>query len=177
MTTEMKCEADVISYDPEEGAIPCGRVVSEKVANYSKERYGKVYCFECQKGNPLIQKELMEKRINKPKDITHQYQKTSDNWEDEIVNFETLLSDAHSKGLKEIKTQLLEKDMTAQWAIFKARVSGDNGYYEATGDATQDNCQSSMIKPHFIRMAETRAICRALRWYTNNAQVSKEEIE
>ena len=32
-----------------------------------------------------------------------------------------------------------------------------------------------MIKPHFIRMAETRAIARALRWATNNAKVAEEE--
>ena len=47
--------------------------------------------------------------------------------------------------------------------------------FQAHGDATSDNIKGEMIKPHFIRMAETRAIGRAFRWATNNAKVSDVE--
>ena len=98
-------------------------------------------------------------------------------WEDDIVNFETLLTDAHKKGLDEIKTQLISVDLEKKYALFKAIVHGAKGFFEAHGDATSENVKGDFIKPHFIRMAETRAICRALRWYTNNAQCSEEEKE
>jgi hypothetical protein len=39
------------------------------------------------------------------------------------------------------------------------------------------NMEGATIRPHYIRMAETRAICRALRWATNNATAAKEECE
>jgi len=103
-------------------------------------------------------------------------------WEEDIVNFESLLSDAHTKfkGRFSIETTRIDYDMKEKWAVFKATVRVRDGekfsrIFEAHGDATQDNCQSSMIKPHFLRMAETRAIARALRWATNNAKVAEEE--
>lgn len=99
-------------------------------------------------------------------------------WEEDIVNYETLLNDAHVKfkdGFS-ITTALYSLDMAQKWAVVKARVEVvGKGIYEAHGDATQDNCSSSMIAPHFLRMAETRAIARALRWATNNAQTAEEE--
>jgi len=98
-----------------------------------------------------------------------------ENWADEIVDFETLLNDAHAKGLSQIQTTPLQIEMKEKFAIFKAKAFGTKGEFEATGDATQDNISSVLIKPHWIRMAETRAICRALRFYTNNAKCSKEE--
>ena len=96
-------------------------------------------------------------------------------WEEDIVNFETLLNDAHDKGLDEIATQMLAIDLEKKYALFKCKVHGKKGFFEAHGDATSDNIKGDFIKPHFIRMAETRAICRALRWYTNNANCSEEE--
>jgi len=96
-------------------------------------------------------------------------------WEDDIINFETLLNDAHTKGLDEIATQMLAIDLEKKYALFKCKVHGKKGFFEAHGDATSDNIKGDFIKPHFIRMAETRAICRALRWYTNNANCSEEE--
>jgi hypothetical protein len=98
-----------------------------------------------------------------------------ENWEDDIVNFETLLNNAHSNGLDEIQTQMLAIDVDKKYALFKAKVHGKKGFFEAHGDATEENVTGTFIKPHFIRMAETRAICRALRWYTNNAACSEEE--
>jgi len=71
-------------------------------------------------------------------------------------------------------------DYTEKQAVFRAEVSieYDNDKIEifsAHGDA--EGIGSEMIKPHFMRMAETRAIARALRWATNNAKVAVEETE
>jgi len=102
-------------------------------------------------------------------------EENNSSWEDDIINFETLLNDAHDKGLDEIATQMLAIDLEKKYALFKCKVHGKKGFFEAHGDTTSDNIKGEFIKPHFIRMAETRAICRALRWYTNNANCSEEE--
>lgn len=112
--------------------------------------------------------------------------KEEGHFSDDFIKFEDLLSNAHEKGLESIETQLIEVDVEKGYAICKAKVTGiiaedkknsevKIGTFEAIGDATQQNCQSVMIKPHFIRMAETRAIARALRWFTNNAQCTDVE--
>lgn len=96
---------------------------------------------------------------------------------DDLTNFEELLNDAHKKfpnGLS-IKTKLISLDYEKKQAIFNASVSLEleNVVYTAHGDA--EGISNENIKPHFIRMAETRAIARALRWATNNAKASYEE--
>ena len=109
-----------------------------------------------------------------------------DSWQDDMVNFEDLLSAAHEKATADkkilsIKTmQLGEIDYGNKRATFKARViiskegSETEQIFEGTGDA--EGILSGTIQPHFIRMAETRAIARALRWYTNNAKVADVEV-
>lgn len=114
------------------------------------------------------------------------------NWADDMTNFEDLLNAAHEKAKRDgvelnIETQALtgsngelQIDIQNKIALFKAIVTTNKSgkelsRFEAHGDATPDNISGEMIKPHFIRMAETRAISRALRWYTNNAQVAEEE--
>jgi hypothetical protein len=104
-----------------------------------------------------------------------------------MTTFEDLLNDAHTKfelGFS-IRTQMIENDWEKQRAIFKAIVIVKDKteleepfekIYEAYGDATQENC-GDMVKKHYIRMAETRAIARALRWATNNAKAATEETE
>ena len=107
-------------------------------------------------------------------------------WEDDMVTFEDLLTKAHD--LKEpfsIKTQMLNIDLEKKYALFKATVIVGGGklkdlempirVFEGHGDATEQNVTGEFIKPHFIRMAETRAIVRALRWYTNNACAEEEK--
>jgi len=100
-------------------------------------------------------------------------------WEDDIINFDTLMDTAHKLKVPfSIKTQMLDIDLEKKYALFKATVEvyGDlNQVFEAHGDATSENIKGDFIKPHFIRMAETRAIARALRWYTNNAGKCAEE--
>ncbi len=101
--------------------------------------------------------------------------------DDDMVNFEKLLDAAHElKKPFSIKTEMLAVDLEKKYALFKARVISEidkerEVVFEGHGDATEDNVKGDIIKPHFIRMAETRAICRALRWYTNNATCSEEE--
>lgn len=183
----MKCEMDVLNEHGE--AEECGTVLSEKVYNYSKNKWGKAICYDCQHNNPLAIDfiEAKEKEnLKKPKDITHEYIK-SDRWEkdiiSDIVSFERLLNDAHNKFSDRfsIQTWLVSHDTEKKSAVFKCRIkiSGISGeepqIFEGYGDADQDNCQSNFIKPHYLRMAETRAICRALRWATNNAQTAEEE--
>ena len=107
-------------------------------------------------------------------------EKESSDWEDDIVNFETLLTAAHNKKNPfSIHTNMLAVDLEKKYALFKATVTvGKEGtveIFEAHGDATEENVKGDFIKPHFIRMAETRAICRALRWYTNNGCAEEEK--
>ncbi len=127
--------------------------------------------------------------------------KKSSKWEDDIVNFETLLTAAHNlKKPFSINTEMLALDREKKYALFKAtvkvyataeeyskycigEVSEESKHhkrmllqeFEGHGDTTDENVLGEHIKPHFIRMAETRAICRALRWYTNNGCAEEEK--
>lgn len=159
-----------------------GIEVKPNVARFSKERFNKVICYECQHHNPIA-REYIEKN-SQPKDITKNYpniNEKSGNWQEDIMNFETLLNIIHEKfeGKFSIRTEIIDLNMEQKWAIVHATITINNGkqiqIFQGTGDATQENCQSSMIKPHFIRMAETRAIARALRWATNNTKTAEEE--
>ena len=101
--------------------------------------------------------------------------------DDDIVNLETLLTEAHKKGLMGIQTLLISHDTEKKSAVFKAIVRMRDPknkdmfkMFEAHGDADQYNV-GDFIKPHFLRMSETRAICRALRWAVNNAKATDEE--
>ena len=108
-----------------------------------------------------------------------------DGFSDDMTTFKDLLADAHNKfDWISIKTEMIQNDWEKQRAIFKATIETlDNKEskemiqsFQAYGDATQDNC-GEMVKKHYIRMAETRAIVRALRWATNNAKAAEEETE
>jgi hypothetical protein len=102
------------------------------------------------------------------------------NWAEDMTNFEDLLTAAHEKGLISITTELIQIDPTNKFAVFKATVLGDmdkkgKSYGTFTGYGDAEGIDNEKIKPHWVRMAETRAIVRALRWYTNNATVAEEE--
>ena len=118
-------------------------------------------------------------------------EKAEKNWADDMTNFEDLLSVAHQKfgDRLEIRTFLLKDgegdrmvNFKGKEAVFKARVTvwSDKNpefkqVFEAHGDA--QGITNTVIQPHFMRMAETRAIARALRFATNNAKVSVEETD
>jgi len=146
-------------------------------------------------GEEGILKEYVEKTIKKGseiefdqdanKNITNlklikEAEKTG-KWEDDMVTFETLLTKAHDlKKPFSIKTEMLVVDLEKKYALFKATVvvhteTGSDIEFDGHGDATIENVTGEFIKPHFIRMAETRAIVRALRWYTNNGVAEEEK--
>jgi len=102
-------------------------------------------------------------------------------WEDDMVTFEDLLTKAHNlKAPFSIHTDMLAVDLEKKYALFKARIEvvgkdKNVAIFEGHGDATSENVTGEFIKPHFIRMAETRSIVRALRWYTNNGVAEEEK--
>ena len=78
-----------------------------------------------------------------------------------------------NKG-NEINTEELSTS-TEDMPKFKATVKGEKGIFTGHGDANNSNV-NSMIANHKYRMAETRAIARALRLYNNIGMCSVEEL-
>ena len=91
-----------------------------------------------------------------------------------FVKFEGLLAEFHLNGGKSIET-IECPNSTAEEPKFKAVVKGEKGEFTGHGDASDMNV-NSMIKRHKYRMAETRAIARALRWYNNIGECSIDEL-
>ena len=89
----------------------------------------------------------------------------------DFIKFEGLLSLFHENGGESIKTEIVSTNPL----IIQATASGTKGVYQGIGDANKDNV-SKMIAQHSIRMAETRAIARALRWYNNIGMCSSDEL-
>ena len=152
------------------------------------------------KGTPEELEKILEVQIIKGYKVKFEYnaetkaitnltsQKGEDHgWEDDMIPFEELLSLAHKKAEKDkhqmsIETTCVSVDLEKKNALFKCTLRISEGgkllkSFDAHGDATVENIKSANILPHFIRMAETRAIARALRWYTNNAKCSTEEAQ
>jgi len=90
----------------------------------------------------------------------------------DFVIFESLLDEFHKNGGTSIDTQLLK---AGDSYIFKATVVGERGSFSGHGDADDTNV-NKMISIHKCRMAETRAIARALRWYNNIAMTAADEM-
>jgi len=96
----------------------------------------------------------------------------------DFITHKGLLAIAHDKGLTSIETELITEP-TADIIVFKATAIMSTGLHEKKfsgyGDATQSNV-NAMVAPHMLRMAETRAINRALRLATNVGMCSSEEL-
>lgn len=143
-----------------------------------------------QKGN-LVEFEMENGFVTNLKLKQKAPEKEEGNWADDMTNFEDLLTAAHEKAKKEgklfsIETKIVQDgdgklliDYANKRALFQSEITiediktGKCEHFTGHGDA--EGISSESIKPHFIRMAETRSIVRALRWYTNNAQVAVEE--
>jgi len=97
----------------------------------------------------------------------------------DIVGLQELLDKAHALGLTGIQTKIVQLPDASNGnvAVHHATViMGEKQHtFEGTGDASPSNV-GSFIKPHIIRMAETRAIVRALRWATNTGKAAREEM-
>lgn len=91
-----------------------------------------------------------------------------------FVKFEGLLAEFHENGGKSIDTVELPNSSLLE-PKFKATVVGEKGTYTGHGDANDKNV-NTMIARHKYRMAETRAIARALRWYLNIGECSVDEL-
>ena len=119
---------------------------------------------------------------NTPKNSKASTNPTKNKWEDDMVTFEDLLIAAHNKKIPfSIRTEMLQLDLEKKYALFKAQVIVEptktevkERVFEGHGDATKENVTGDFIQPHFIRMAETRSIVRALRWWTNNGCAEEE---
>lgn len=93
----------------------------------------------------------------------------------------------HEKGFKELKTEILQfpsnaNDMTCivqaeligyGWSPLEEKIVEVT--FSAIGDANPANC-SKMVAASFIRMAETRAVGRVLRNYTNIGMLCSDEV-
>ena len=93
----------------------------------------------------------------------------------DFVLFGGLLSLSHENGLTGIDTELVSHNEGQRSAVVKAVVTGSRRTFTGHGDASPANL-SKMILPSYLRMAETRAICRALRWYLGIGMTAKDEL-
>lgn len=180
----------------------CETDITERVAEYSAKHYKKELCMSCQKvvreeqqnakeaekdsSEPLnVEEETISEKplesVTKPKlpekpksHIPGYIIKIQGK---EYITHAGLLDIAHHTGLTKIETELISnnKDNNDE-IVFKATVYLGDRYFSAHGDATSTNVNSN-IKAHKLRMAETRAVNRALRFATNIGMCSFEELE
>ena len=96
----------------------------------------------------------------------------------DFILFAGLLDAAHQDNLESVDTDLLQipDDTNHMTAIVKATVKTKKGSFSGIGDANPKNVSMASIALHSIRMAETRAIARALRFATNIGMTSLEEL-
>jgi len=99
----------------------------------------------------------------------------------DFITFPGLLAEAHAQGLVGIQTELVNTDLTNP--VMKATVtlkddSAQNGYkvFSGYGDANVNNV-AKKVAGALIRMSETRAIARALRFGCNIDMAALEEID
>src|SRR4030066_2064529 len=95
----------------------------------------------------------------------------------EVVTYAGLLNQATQDNLKKVYTELIQlpSEANQMTAICMAEVVTDKGVFRDYGDANPQNV-SSMIVPHIIRMASTRAKARAFRDAVNIGVVALEEL-
>jgi hypothetical protein len=95
----------------------------------------------------------------------------------DYILFEGLLNLAHQEGLKRINTQLVQLPTAdnGQIAVVHAEIETEKGLFTGIGDASPSSVSRGLV-PHIIRMAETRAIARALRFAVNIGMTTVEEL-
>lgn len=91
-----------------------------------------------------------------------------------IITIKQLLAIAHERGLESILTEPVE--MSERYAFFRATVTLEGGkVFMGHADAAPNNVKPAMLNC-LPRLAETRAIARALRLAVNIGEVSAEEL-
>tara|TARA_R110002020_G_scaffold322296_1_gene538108 strand:+ start:5393 stop:5926 length:534 start_codon:yes stop_codon:yes gene_type:complete len=93
----------------------------------------------------------------------------------DYITHNELVQAASAAGLQTSTTEIIHLDLEGRTAVVKATISGERGTFEGLGDAMPDNVGRN-IAPHFLRMAETRAISRALRLYLGRGDTVAEEL-
>lgn len=93
----------------------------------------------------------------------------------EYVTHQGLLFIAHEHGIESIRSDLISWCAETRAAVVKATASGERGTFDGLGDACPDNVGRN-IAGATLRMAETRAVNRALRLYTGLGMTSAEEL-
>jgi hypothetical protein len=95
----------------------------------------------------------------------------------DAVSLKGLLSLAHEEELRSIRTRIVElpKGENGRRAVVRATVRTRRGVFTATGDADPSNVNTE-VAAHIIRVAESRAIARALRFAVNIGEVAIEEL-
>lgn len=99
----------------------------------------------------------------------------------DFITFPGLLAEAHSQGLVGIETTLVNpeaKDSPIVKAVITLRGEGPQNFkvFTGYGDATKTNV-ASKVAGALLRMAETRAIARALRFACNIDMTAIEELD
>jgi hypothetical protein len=92
-----------------------------------------------------------------------------------FIKYTGLLAIAHTKGLVSLKAHFIS--VTQELALAEAEATfADGQTYSECADSTPQNVPAH-IRPHYPRMALTRAKARALRDALNVAMVAVEELE
>lgn len=97
--------------------------------------------------------------------------------ETEAITYKGLLALAHEDGLRFVRSKLVQipDETNGRTAVVTAVVGTRRGVFAGVGDASPANV-NRRIAPHIIRMAETRAVARALRIAVNVGEVALEEL-
>jgi hypothetical protein len=93
----------------------------------------------------------------------------------EYLTHNGLLRVAHEVGLKSIQSELIHWNAEKKEAVIKTVVVGERGTYTGYGDASPANV-AKHLREATLRMAETRAVNRALRLYTGLGMTTTEEL-
>jgi hypothetical protein len=95
----------------------------------------------------------------------------------EAISLKGLLAIAHDEGLNAITTEVVQlpTEDNGRVAVVRAIAETRKGRFSGIGDANPTNV-NRRIAPHILRMAESRAVARALRLAVNIGEVAVEEL-
>ena len=133
----------------------------------------------CDEHNPQNQiHQIVESKSSKPEsliDILREGGHICKLQGKEYVLLSGLLKLGHENGLESMQSEIIQMDLDTQSAVIKCTIVGSRGTFDGMGDATPKNLAKRML-PSFIRMAETRAKCRALRFYLGIGMCARDEL-